>query len=518
MDEPLLTRTSEPPRSLRPSHVTVPYLYLVLDCDRPATAPLRFCLADAPRVELGRGGERGDPGTPDKIAWAKDPEIGLRIQVPDRCMSSRHAVLAHDEESGWVLRDLGSKNGTFVDGAAITEARLADGALIELGHSFFLFRLEPAVRGGPSVLDATTLTAPVGLRTLVPALDQQFASLTRLAASPTPLLLLGETGTGKEVVARSIHELSRRPGAFVGVNCGAIADSLVESELFGSKKGAFSGANEDRPGLVRASDGGTLLLDEIGDLPLSSQAALLRTLQEGEVLPVGAARPVPVDLRVLAATHHDLDALVRGGRFRADLLARLGGFTVRLPPLRERIADFGLLLTNLAARLQEPMPPRSSAGGASGPTSSRSIGHTSATVPGAVRFALTTDAARAMLRYHWPMNVRELQQDLRAALVLAAGANPEAPRTIGLEHLPERVRTGRPAPRPKSTPRRRTDPSDFDERRAAFIEQMKVHRGNVSAMARALGTARMQIHRWIRQYGVDPEQFRGAAPETEIDP
>src|SRR5262249_24796529 len=154
----------------------------------------------------------------------------------------------------------------------------------------------------------------------------QLAALARIASMPIPVLLLGESGTGKEVLARAVHTLSGRSGAFVAVNCGGLSASLIESQLFGHVKGSFTGAGRDEPGLVRAADRGTLFLDEIGDLPLAAQAALLRVLQEREVVPVGGARPVAVDLRVVAATHRPLEKMAAKGDFRADLLARLSGY------------------------------------------------------------------------------------------------------------------------------------------------------------------------------------------------
>src|SRR5262249_11502013 len=152
------------------------------------------------------------------------------------------------------------------------------------------------------------------------------------------------TGTGKEVIARSVHQLSRRPGPFVPVNCGALPTGLVESELYGHKRGAFSGADRDRVGMVQSANGGTLFLDEGGDLPPGSQASLLRFLQQREVTPLGARKPEPVDVRVISATNQDIPALVEKGKFRADLWARLSGFVTRLPPLRSRREDLGLLL------------------------------------------------------------------------------------------------------------------------------------------------------------------------------
>ncbi len=484
MVDDLLTRTSEAPGAGRRARVTGPYLYLVLQCERLELLGARCSLADAARVEIGRGAAR---------SWSTKPlhGDGARLDIPDRFLSQRHAEVVH-VDGAWRVRDLGSKNGSFIGGTAVTDAALSDGDIVELGHTFFLFRVEPMAVRGRSIVEATSLAGPRGLRTLVPSLEQSFSSLSALASAASPLVILGETGTGKEVIAKAIHELSGRSGAFVGVNCGALPASLVESELFGSKKGAFSGSTEDRVGLIRGADQGTLLLDEIGDLPLEAQTVLLRTLQEGEVRAVGAARAVPVDLRVLAATHHDLEKLVERGRFRADLLARLSGFTVRLPPLRERIADLGLLLIALS---QE--------------RGSSSEGSDS-------RFALSVDAARAMLRHNWPMNIRELEQVLRAALVLARASQvPGEPLVISVDHLPRTVRLDR-SPRVSPTQHRQKPPPEgFDDRRAAFVTAMVAHRGNVSAIARALGIARMQVHRWIRRYEVDPQDYRTGEKKSD---
>src|SRR5262249_27344255 len=163
-------------------------------------------------------------------------------------------------------------------------------------------------------------------------------------------LIEGETGTGKEVIARAIHGLSGRPGPLVAVNCAALAPSIVQSELFGYRKGAFSGAADDRLGLIRSADRGTLLLHEIGDLAAPAQAAILRALQERRVMPVGSTGEVAVDVRFCAATHRRLQELVRSGDFREDLLARLSGFVIRVPPLRERREDLGLLISTIIGR------------------------------------------------------------------------------------------------------------------------------------------------------------------------
>jgi len=189
------------------------------------------------------------------------------------------------------------------------------------------------------------------MATFSPGLAYAFGTLARLSARPISILLRGETGTGKEVIASAIHELSRRRGDFIAVNCGALPATLLESELFGHQRGAFSGATADRRGLVRSADGGTLFLDEIGELPIGSQAAFLRVLQEHEVVPVGHDRPIAVDLRVIAATLRDLSGAIDAGRFRSDLYARIAGHVVELPALRERREDLGLVIPALCARI-----------------------------------------------------------------------------------------------------------------------------------------------------------------------
>ena len=258
----------------------------------------------------------------------------------------------------------------------------------------------------------------------------------------------------------------------MAVNCGGIARTLVETEMFGYRKGAFSGADEDRPGLVRSADKGTLFLDEIADLPQGAQAVLLRALQESEVVPVGATRPVKVDVRVLAATHYDVRELVSEGTFRADLFARISGFTLRLPPLRERREDLGILIGEILRRAAPDL-----------------MDHVT----------ITSEAARALFLHTWPLNVRELEKCLASALVLAAG------QTIDLAHLPDWAH-GAPMPAP-SAPQRSISPAD-QRQRDELVALLKEHRGNVSSIARAMGKARMQIQRWLKRYGLDPESYR----------
>jgi Sigma-54 interaction domain/FHA domain len=251
-------------------------LAVALENDRPSAPPTRLALATAVDVEIGRGAERG----------VRRSGARLRIDVPDRSASQLHARLARDGDD-WVVHDAGSKNGTRVNGRRVERAALADGDVVECGGTFFVLR-----RATGPIHD---LDAPAGctemLRTLSPILERELAILPRIARSRVSVLVRGDTGTGKEVVASAIHTLSGRSGPLVAVNCGAIPASLVESELFGSRRGAFSGA-EDRPGLVRGAEHGTLFLDEIAELPPTSQTALLRFLQDGEVTPLGAGKPI----------------------------------------------------------------------------------------------------------------------------------------------------------------------------------------------------------------------------------
>jgi transcriptional regulator with GAF, ATPase, and Fis domain len=300
----------------------------------------------------------------------------------------------------------------------------------------------------------------------LPGLAAALERVRRVAASRIPVVVQGETGTGKEVIARAIHTLSGRAGPFQAINCGAIASTLVESELFGHRRGAFTGAIADHPGLFLAADGGTLLLDEVGDLPPAAQASILRVLQEDEIRPVGSERAVKVDVRVVSATHRDLDALAAEERFRPDLLARLSGYRCELPPLRERREDFGLLAAALLQRA------------------------------GAAGVTFSVEAARALLRHPWNSNVRELERCLASAAVLAGGGRVEE------EHLPEAVRaSGAAAP-----PARSWGPDSA--RREELIALLREHGGNVTAMARTLGKARTQVQRWLRRFHVDPVSFR----------
>jgi transcriptional regulator with AAA-type ATPase domain len=397
-----------------------PQLFVQLGPDLSRCAPSRHQLEGVDEVRLGRGPHR-------RATRARENgRVVLTLELEDGLASSRRAVLRR-EDKVWQLSDLGSKNGTVLDGASVTHARLSDAALIELGQTVLLFqdRVPVDFRTASDVYDAVTDAPVPTLATFHDPLRAIFYRVSRLAQVSVPVLLQGETGTGKEVVAQAVHQLSQRPGTLVAVNCAAIPTSLVEAELFGHKRGAFTGSNTERVGWIRSADHGTLFLDEIGELPLALQAAFLRALETGEVVPVGADRPIAVDFRLVSATNRDLAAEVEAGRFRADLLARLGAMAVTLPPLRERREDLGGLVRTVLRRLV-PSPQA---------------------LP-----VLRRDAARALLAFDWPGNVRQLVQVLSQALALREGDAP-----IGLEHLPGLLgvhRTPTPVPREGSAPQR----------------------------------------------------------------
>ena len=240
------------------------------------------------------------------------------------------------------------------------------------------------------------------------AMRQVLELATRIAAAKTTVLITGESGTGKERVARTIHDRSERAaGPFLVVNCGALPEALMESELFGHEKGAFTGASSKSRGIFREADGGTVLLDEVGELPLNLQVKLLRVLQERSVRPVGSAQEVPVDVRVLAATNRDVEADVASGKFRQDLYYRLNVIRLTLPPLRERLEDVPLLAERFIQRFSAEM--------------------------GKQVVGFTPDGLRALTAYRYPGNVRELENVIERAVALSGS------RVIGLGDLPESI-------------------------------------------------------------------------------
>ncbi len=316
------------------------------------------------------------------------------VLADDAGVSARHCEIVV-RGGDYVLRDLGSTNGTFLDGTRVLEAVLAPGSLVTVGATELVFEPKKKwVRVQPS--ERESFGAMIGRSR---AMREVFGLLERVAGTDLSCVIVGETGTGKDIAARAQHaESGRAAGPFVVVDCGAVSESLVESELFGHERGAFTGADRARKGAFELADGGTVFLDEIGELPLALQPKLLRALEQREVKRLGGAEYTPIDVRVIAATHRSLEAMVEEGTFRSDLYFRLVEVVVELPPLRERPEDVELLAEHLAR--QESRSGRA--------------------------MQLSADARRVLAGHSWPGNARELRNVVRRAVALASGAIVEA--------------------------------------------------------------------------------------------
>jgi sigma-54 dependent transcriptional regulator, acetoin dehydrogenase operon transcriptional activator AcoR len=430
------------------------------------------------------------------------------ICVPEQAVSRQHARF-HLRDEQWMLQDLGSRNGTMVDGTYIAEIELEPNHEIRVGDAIFKFvdagvekhvayRIDGKVAGERKAKSFTEIVGGAQI-------DHIAADIERIAPTELSAVVLGETGTGKEVVAKGIHAQSGRKGSFQAINCAAIPHNLLESELFGYRRGAFSGADRDKPGLIKLADGGTLFLDEIGDMPLDAQAKLLRVLQAREVFPLGATTPERVDIRVVCATHRDLYQYVKEGKFRGDLLARLNEHVVRLPPLRERKEDIYLLARSFAARYGRP------------------------------DLGFTFSFIVALLHYDWPFNVRELESCIKRGVALLGTDSgmaaqldtihlPDAisehmkgygerPRVSLVSNIPPPVGQSPSQPPPGTSgsvsgsapPPTSSKRTPTEEELRALLER---HRGNIAAVGRELGKERMQIHRWLKKYNIDLAQYR----------
>lgn len=333
-----------------------------------------------------------------------------------------------------------------------------------------LGRVADLLRRRPAGAETDGQEPPGGMIGRSEVMEAFYQDIRQVAGSSATVLLTGETGTGKERAARAIHELSgRADGPFVAVNCAALAEGVLESELFGHRRGSFTGALEDREGLIRSAEGGTLFLDEIGDVSPAVQKRLLRVLQEREVIPVGGSRPTPVDVRLVAATHRDLPARVGDGSFREDLFFRINVFHIRLPPLRDRRGDIPLLVEHALEHTDS---------GGSAPVSPL--------------------AMRALLAHPWPGNVRQLLSALESARIRSGGAPIQA------HHLPEEIRAavgGGPG-RDALDDRYRKREDDASER--SRIEAALAEADGVRVRAaELLGMGRTTLWRKLREYGLE---------------
>ena len=408
----------------------------------------------------GRGGAVEQIGL-DAATVSVGADGQNQVVLEDRFVSGFHCRLHLRGGRVWV-EDLASTNGTVVDGSRVSQAEVTAGSTLRVGSQ--VLRVERDVVFAPAPLP--------GVVTCDPVLGGALEMLRRAAPSTLPVLILVESGSGKEVAARAVHELSPRAGeAFVPVNCGAISPELAEAELFGHERGAFTGAVGSSPGAFGAADGGTLFLDEIGDLPLPLQVKLLRSLEAGEVKPVGSPRPRRIDVRIVCATHRDLKKLVRAGSFREDLYYRLAGLTVSLPPLRERREDIVPLADHFLAQEQD-----------------------------GVQRGFSADARARLLAHAWPGNARELRHVLQLAVILTDGP------TIRGAAL--RIEDGlRRCPAASEE-----DPGrDLVDLRGRTLEQIEAlairsawerHRGQRGAMARELGIARSSLLRKLDELGL----------------
>ncbi|MBX3264261.1 MAG: sigma 54-interacting transcriptional regulator [Labilithrix sp.] len=328
------------------------------------------------------------------------------IVIDDESVSRQHAAVIVGPQ-GLTIEDLGSRNKTRVGGRALGRgetAALPVGAVVEVGYATMFVQVgrPPSARASSPSADPPSIPSTAIVHD--PTMQRLYALLDVIAPSPLNVVILGETGTGKEVFAEAMHRGSTRAARpFLKVNCAALSGSLLESELFGHEKGAFTGALGAKPGLFEAADGGTVFLDEVGELPIETQAKLLRVIEYGEVIRLGSVQPRRVDVRYVAATNRDLDHAIAANRFRSDLFFRLNGFSVTLPPLRKRRKDIVPLARHFLDRAACGRP-----------------------------YTVTGESQAALERYAWPGNVRELKNVLERALVLAGAAGRIEPMHLQL--------------------------------------------------------------------------------------
>jgi len=415
--------------------------------DRPATGlslviepfagqPTRVPLPDEGEVELGGLWAGVDTG-----------ESEHRIGIPDPAVSARHARIEVREGRARIV-DLGSRNGTWVGGARVEAAALSIGTCAIVGRSAVALE-ELELEEPIEVHNDEPIPGAIGRS---PVMGRLAASVRSYAALQAPVLVRGESGSGKEVVARALHQLSpRRNGPFQAVNLGALPRELAEAELFGHEKGAFTGAAGARPGVFELADRGTLLLDELGELPLDMQAKLLRVLETGEVRRLGARAPKQVDVRVVAATWAPLEQRIVEGTFREDLFHRVAVLMIDVPPLRERRSDVPAIAEALLAR-------------------SNDFAHKT----------LSPSAASRLASEPWPGNVRELRNALFRAAAIAGNVIEAADVARALSG-----RGSQPPPRPVMR----------DPRGAAAL--VRTH-GTIAAAARAAGVPRETMRDWVR--------------------
>ena len=398
-----------------------------------------------------------------ELVIGRDPTCDVALD--HERVSRRHARIVVGK--AWTVEDLGSRNGTQVRGASVAVGQAAEictGEAITVGP-FTVVILPRAVSAARTVLGGSHVSVDD------PTLTEPGPLVISVARSAVNIVVTGETGSGKEVLTRALHRLSGRTGPLLAVNCAALAPALLESELFGHERGAFTGAVTAKVGLLEAAAGGTVLFDEIGEMPLELQAKLLRAIETREVLRVGAVRPSAIDVRFVAATHRDLAAASTTGEFRRDLFYRLAGITLSVPPLRERRPQIAVL----AARFAHEVTGRAD-----------SLG----------------PAALARLAAHdWPGNVRELRNVIERAVLLAAGGE------IGAQHILLDTSTTRFAPAPAPAPAPASDPvGDLSVEQVAererIVAALERCAGNQTHAARELAMSRANLVNKLALYRI----------------
>jgi DNA-binding NtrC family response regulator len=392
-------------------------------------------------------------------------ESSCDIVLKDRTISRHHLTL-EVEEHGVLARDMGSRNGSFCEGMRFNELAVRFGAVLKLGTTELKIVPESSRERVIPPSERTSFGSLVGASR---KMREVFTVMERLSAGDSDVLIQGETGTGKEGCAEGIHAASKRnKGPFVIVDLAGIAPSLIESELFGHVKGAFTGAQNDRAGAFERANGGTVFLDEVGELPAEIQPRLLRALERRQVKRVGANDYRTVDVRVVAATHVELEEAVKAGKFREDLFHRLAVLRVTLPPLRERLEDIPLLVDTVLERMKKPP-------------------------------SVLSDQTRALLaQYPWPGNVRELRNVVERVVSLGEEALPDIPTEPGVPG-----HAGAPVPPELELP--------FKEAKERIIEGFErdylkglLERcgGNISKAAREAGIARLYVRKLLKKYGL----------------
>ncbi len=376
---------------------------------------------------------------------------GNHIVLTDNFVSSRHARI-EKRDQGFFLRDLRSRNGTSLNGNPVLEARLSDGDRLKFGRTEMTFTSTKEIKAAPQMLSSRNSRWAADL-----------AKLPQVAATDMPVLINGPSGSGKELVANAIHALSRRgAGTMVSVNCSALSDSLIESELFGHVRGSFTGATHDRQGAFESARRGTLFLDEVGDLPLALQPKLLRALENQEIRPVGSDRTITTDVRILSATHHDLRHLVRQGKFREDLFFRLNVVRFAVPALVSHLEDFEDLLYFFAKQY---------------------------------RVGFTHAAIEHLKAHRWPGNVRELRNLVARAKAYFGSAKVEPAQ---IDELLE------PASAPPVQQEKISNRSVLKEVECEMIrERLIANHGNQRKTSLDLGMPKSTLHDRIQTYGIN---------------